>query len=67
MRPIERAEPTANGFLSRQIVTLSSPLENVEDLNPLLERIGDARYVLLGEASHGTHEYYLWRAGSAGA
>jgi erythromycin esterase len=62
MRPIERAEPTANGFLSRQIVTLSSPLENVEDLNPLLERIGDARYVLLGEASHGTHEYYLWRA-----
>ena len=54
MRPIERAEPTANGFLSRQIVTLSSPLENVEDLNPLLERIGDARYVLLGEASHGT-------------
>ena len=27
------------------------------DLDPLLERIGDARYVLLGEASHGTSEY----------
>ncbi|MGI9252274.1 MAG: erythromycin esterase family protein [Thermomicrobiales bacterium] len=27
-----------------------------------MDRIGDARYVLLGEASHGTHEYYLWRA-----
>jgi erythromycin esterase-like protein len=24
----------------------------------LLERVGDARYVLLGEASHGTHEFY---------
>lgn len=32
------------------------------DLDPLLERLGDARYVLLGEASHGTHEYYAWRA-----
>jgi erythromycin esterase-like protein len=31
-------------------------------LDPLLERIDDARYVLLGEASHGTSEYYQWRA-----
>jgi len=27
-----------------------------------MERIGDARFVLLGEASHGTAEYYRWRA-----
>jgi erythromycin esterase len=27
-----------------------------------MERIGDARFVLLGEASHGTHEYYTWRS-----
>jgi erythromycin esterase-like protein len=32
------------------------------DLGPLLERIDDARFVLLGEASHGTAEYYTWRA-----
>ncbi|MFD1095411.1 erythromycin esterase family protein [Salegentibacter chungangensis] len=38
------------------------PLENTSDLDPLLERIGDAHYVFLGEASHGTHEYYTWRA-----
>ncbi|MEG9328187.1 erythromycin esterase family protein [Salinimicrobium catena] len=38
------------------------PLENAEDLDPLMHRIGDAKYVLLGEASHGTHEYYTWRA-----
>ena len=38
------------------------PLEYEDDLDPLLERIGDARCVLLGEASHGTHEYYAWRS-----
>jgi len=31
-------------------------------LQPLMDRIGDARIVMLGEASHGTHEYYIWRA-----
>jgi erythromycin esterase len=39
----------------------SRSLEGSEDLNPLLERIGEARCVLLGEASHGTSEYYSWR------
>ncbi len=34
------------------------PLRETEDLDPLLERIGDAHCVLLGEASHGTSEYY---------
>ena len=38
------------------------PLRTAEDLDPLLERIGDARIVMLGEASHGTHEYYTWRS-----
>lgn len=38
------------------------PLEYESDLDPLLDRIGDAHYVLIGEASHGTHEYYAWRA-----
>jgi erythromycin esterase-like protein len=33
-----------------------------EDYDPLLEMIGDARFVLLGEASHGTHEFYRERA-----
>src|SRR5947208_12406444 len=41
---------------------LSLELHNPSDLDPLMDRIGDARYVLLGEASHGTSEYYLWRA-----
>lgn len=40
----------------------SVALKGVNDLDPLIKRIGDAHYVLLGEASHGTSEYYLWRA-----
>jgi erythromycin esterase-like protein len=32
------------------------------DFDPLLDMIGDARLVLLGEASHGTHEFYRIRA-----
>ncbi|MGY1733311.1 erythromycin esterase family protein [Geodermatophilus sp. SYSU D01045] len=40
----------------------TGPLRDDADLDPLLERIGDARLVAVGEASHGTHEYYAWRA-----
>ncbi len=32
------------------------------DFDPLLRQIGDARFVLIGEASHGTHEFYRERA-----
>ena len=43
---------------------MTHKLENFDkkDLNALLECIGDARYVLLGEALHGTSEFYMWRA-----
>jgi erythromycin esterase-like protein len=33
------------------------------DLDPLLNRIGEAKFVLLGEATHGTEEFYNARAG----
>lgn len=33
-----------------------------QDYDPLMDRIGNARFVLLGEASHGTHEFYHERA-----
>ena len=39
------------------------PLEGASrDYDALLDLIGDARFVLLGEASHGTHEFYRERA-----
>jgi len=40
------------------------PIADIGDveLGPLLEQIGDARVVLLGEATHGTSEFYRTRA-----
>ena len=35
---------------------------SAQDYDPLLELIGEARFVLLGEATHGTHEFYRERA-----
>jgi erythromycin esterase-like protein len=53
------------GSFSTSNIDLSQfykPLERASDLDPLMDRIGYSKYVLLGEASHGTHEYYTWRA-----
>jgi erythromycin esterase-like protein len=33
-----------------------------KELDPLMDLVGEARYVLIGEASHGTHEFYRTRA-----
>jgi erythromycin esterase-like protein len=33
-----------------------------DDFNPIMARVGDARFVLIGEATHGTHEFYRIRA-----
>jgi erythromycin esterase-like protein len=45
----------------RSIDSISHELRVPADLDTLMEQVGDARYVLLGEASHGTHEFYAWR------
>jgi erythromycin esterase-like protein len=54
-------EPQYEVELNDTVRSLARPLDNSEDLDPLMDRIGDARFVLLGEASHGTEEYYVWR------
>ena len=38
------------------------PVDLDTGLNRVVDLIGDARLVLLGEASHGTHEFYRVRA-----
>ncbi|HRD70474.1 MAG TPA: erythromycin esterase family protein [Legionella sp.] len=37
------------------------PLEKPQDYSSLMKQIGDARFVMIGEASHGTHEFYQTR------
>ncbi|MEX2091651.1 MAG: erythromycin esterase family protein, partial [Pirellulales bacterium] len=54
-------EPAATDEITDAVREISRPLDDWESLDPLLARIGDARYVLLGEASHGTSEFYAWR------
>ncbi len=46
------------GFLTKGVY----PLEDVGDLDILINEIGNSQYVLIGEASHGTSEFYTWRA-----
>ncbi|MCG6965313.1 MAG: erythromycin esterase family protein [Chromatiaceae bacterium] len=47
--------------LLQALHTLARPLRDANDLAPLLDAVDDARLVLLGEASHGTREFYAWR------
>jgi erythromycin esterase-like protein len=54
-------EADSGDRLVDEVVTLSVPFYGWEDIDPLLDRIGEARYVLLGEATHGTAEFYNWR------
>ena len=45
-----------------EIQALGRRLEAAEDLDGLVRLSAVARFVCLGEASHGTQEYYRWRA-----
>jgi erythromycin esterase-like protein/predicted phosphoribosyltransferase len=63
MRTRAAAAVDPDDALIETLRTAARPLTGAaHDYDPLLKRIGDARLVLLGEASHGTHEFYLERA-----
>ncbi len=59
LRPVAPAEE----MLVRNIADAVESFASIEtaDLNPLMERIGSSRIVLLGEATHGTSEFYRMR------
>jgi erythromycin esterase-like protein len=56
-----RKIPNTNRSDTVRINLPSYPLNNAKDLDVLIKEIGDAKVVLLGEASHGTSEFYTWR------
>nr|NIP58339.1 protein-L-isoaspartate(D-aspartate) O-methyltransferase [Gemmatimonadota bacterium]NIR78740.1 protein-L-isoaspartate(D-aspartate) O-methyltransferase [Gemmatimonadota bacterium]NIT87379.1 protein-L-isoaspartate(D-aspartate) O-methyltransferase [Gemmatimonadota bacterium]NIU31229.1 protein-L-isoaspartate(D-aspartate) O-methyltransferase [Gemmatimonadota bacterium]NIU35944.1 protein-L-isoaspartate(D-aspartate) O-methyltransferase [Gemmatimonadota bacterium] len=56
----ELRPPDLSGRIAHAAETFGEP--DTADLDPLLDRIGGARLVLLGEASHGTSEFYRMRA-----
>ena len=45
-----------------EVASLATELTGPADLDALIDRASAARVVMLGEASHGTHEFYAWRA-----
>jgi protein-L-isoaspartate(D-aspartate) O-methyltransferase len=59
-----RRRSFGSNVLSRLIRESAEPIDDIESvsLSPLLERLGDARVVLLGEATHGTSDFYRMRA-----
>jgi protein-L-isoaspartate(D-aspartate) O-methyltransferase len=61
LRPTGSLTEDGAGAIVREA---AQPFDDIEgaELGPLVERIGDARVVLLGEATHGTSEFYRMRA-----
>lgn len=45
-----------------EVQSSARPVTDPADLDPLIDYCADRRYVLLGEASHGTSEFYRWRS-----
>src|SRR4028119_723884 len=67
--PVGQAQPgAANAFPNRGALLTGirgavQPLSGTpRDYDRLMTMVGDAQFVLLGEATHGTHEFYRERA-----
>src|SRR6266480_1832530 len=63
MRRICTMSDTTRTVLINAVRETAHPLTGATtDYDPLMQLIGGARFVLLGEATHGTHEFYWARA-----
>lgn len=58
---IAETTPDATELYAGLIEEHARQLDSANDLQPLFDAIGERRFVLLGESSHGTHEFYVWR------
>lgn len=61
---VVQTRPAVSVSIPGLIAEHAEPFQNLDDasIDRLLERIGAARVVLIGEASHGTSEFYQMRA-----
>ncbi|MEN6541813.1 protein-L-isoaspartate(D-aspartate) O-methyltransferase [Parvibaculum sp.] len=61
--PRVRKDLSPDVALAKRIGQVGERFDDIDsvDLEPLMQRIGDARIVLIGEASHGTSEFYRLR------
>lgn len=68
--PLEKASPAATAVemgvrsTSKLIREVAEPIDDIDSasVDALIERIGPSRLLLLGEATHGTSEFYRMRA-----
>src|SRR5439155_9941393 len=64
-RPAQRGEGGAQRRVrgTDSIMTdIRDTLRPIDDFDSILQLVGNAHFVLIGEASHGTHEFYATRA-----
>jgi protein-L-isoaspartate(D-aspartate) O-methyltransferase len=63
-RTARRGVETAKAAAIRKVAAAREPFAAMDslDLEPLMRRIGESRVVLLGEATHGSSEFYRMRA-----
>ncbi|MGB8327918.1 MAG: protein-L-isoaspartate(D-aspartate) O-methyltransferase, partial [Steroidobacteraceae bacterium] len=63
-RPVTRRPRSGDFELAKSIALSCERFPSLEsaDLEPLLQRIGEASLVLIGEATHGSSEFYRMRA-----
>ena len=57
-KPLSSQQHLAISILSEHAIPFQTP----NDLNPLIDKSSNAKFVLLGESSHGNSEYYYWRS-----
>lgn len=60
---LQRPAPQSEEALIRNLADAAESFPSIEaaDLDPLMNRIGSARIVLLGESTHGSSEFYRMR------
>jgi erythromycin esterase-like protein len=61
--PVDPPHPNGDNSPAEAVAQAAQELHGApQDYDGLVQRIGEARLVLIGEASHGTHEFYRERA-----